>query len=119
MQEKPVLMRCIKAVLCILIGIAPVIYLCLIWRQVPETVPLHFGFDGKPDRYGSRMALWALSGIQSVAAIGSYFLFDILYSKASGGPQPAPKFLPILGAVILLGMTAVNFYAMVECGGRL
>jgi hypothetical protein len=82
---------------------------------VPDTVPLHFDFDGKPDRYGSKIALWALAGIQSLVAIGSYFLCEMLYRKSSGGPYPPPKFLPILGVVILLGMTAVNFYAVIDC----
>lgn len=104
-----------KATLCILIGIMPVIYLCLIWYRVPDTVPLHFGFDGKPDRVGSKITLWALGSIQSSVAIGSYFLCEILYRKSSGRPYPPPKFLPILGIVILLGMTAINFYAMFSC----
>jgi hypothetical protein len=109
--------RVLKAAFGIVVGIAPVIYLCLIWKHVPDTVPLHFSFDGKPDRFGSKLALWALSGIQSVVAIGSYFLCEILYFKTSGGPYPPPKFLPILGIVVLLSITAINFYAVMDCSG--
>ena len=28
------------------------------WRQLPQTVPLHFGFDGTPDRWGGKESLW-------------------------------------------------------------
>jgi uncharacterized membrane protein len=30
---------------------------------LPETIPVHFGGDGKPDRYGSKANLWLLPGL--------------------------------------------------------
>jgi len=111
------MMRITKVVLCILIGIAPIVYLCLIWHRVPHTVPLHFSFGGKPDRFGSRLALWALTGIHCVVAVGSYFLCVILYSRVSGGRYPPPKFVPIMGMVMLLSVTAINFYVVMDCSG--
>jgi len=33
---------------------APAIYLALVWKNIPETVAIHFGLDGKPDRFGDK-----------------------------------------------------------------
>lgn len=49
---------------------APLLYLALIWNQLPETVPTHFGLNGQPDAYGSKWTLIILSAV----SIGMYFL---------------------------------------------
>jgi hypothetical protein len=49
---------------------APLVYLLMVWNQLPEIVPTHFGISGKPDAYGSK---WTLS-ILSAVSIGMYFL---------------------------------------------
>jgi uncharacterized membrane protein len=49
---------------------APLIYLTIIWNQLPEIVPTHFGLNGQPDAYGSKWTLIILSAI----SIGVYFL---------------------------------------------
>lgn len=49
---------------------APLIYLTLIWNQLPEIVPTHFGLNGQPDAYGSKWTLIILSAV----SIGMYFL---------------------------------------------
>ena len=36
----------------ILIGLLPVFYLAFAYPLLPKTVPLHYGMDSLPDRYG-------------------------------------------------------------------
>lgn len=50
--------------------VAPLVYLILVWNQLPEIVPTHFGISGKPDAYGPKWTLIILSAV----SIGMYFL---------------------------------------------
>jgi uncharacterized membrane protein len=50
--------------------VAPLVYLMLVWNQLPEIVPTHFGISGKPDAYGAKWTLIILSAV----SIGMYFL---------------------------------------------
>ncbi len=34
------------------------------YRDLPETIPIHFGLDGKPNGYGSRNAIWLVPAVQ-------------------------------------------------------
>jgi len=37
-----------------LIMLVPAIYLAVIWKQIPQTVPMHFDIKGNVDRYGTK-----------------------------------------------------------------
>jgi uncharacterized membrane protein len=37
-----------------IIMLVPAIYLALIWKQVPQTVPMHFDLKGNVDKYGTK-----------------------------------------------------------------
>ena len=50
--------------------VAPLVYLIMVWNQLPEIVPTHFGISGKPDAYGPKWTLIILSAV----SIGTYFL---------------------------------------------
>jgi hypothetical protein len=34
------------------------------YRDLPETIPIHFGLDGKPNWCGPRITIWLIPGIQ-------------------------------------------------------
>lgn len=34
------------------------------YGDLPETIPIHFGLDGKPNGYGPRGAIWLIPAIQ-------------------------------------------------------
>ena len=59
----------------ILLLLMPSFFLLSIWNELPQSVPLHFGRDGKPDRFGSRNSLWYLIAFLSFV---SAFLFLLL-----------------------------------------
>lgn len=62
----------------LLIWLLPVCYFLWLYNSIPEIVPLHFGLDGKPDRFGSKEELiWVIIGL-SIVAIGIYFLIRYL-----------------------------------------
>lgn len=33
------------------------------YDRVPDQIPTHYGFDGQPDKFGSRAKLWLLPGL--------------------------------------------------------
>jgi uncharacterized membrane protein len=43
-----------------IIMIVPAIYLAIIWKQIPQTVPMHFDIKGNVDRYGTKNDLLTL-----------------------------------------------------------
>jgi uncharacterized membrane protein len=62
-----------------LVIIAPVIYLLIIWKDLPETVPVHYNFQGEPDRYGNRSEMWLILGIITVVNILVYLLLTNMH----------------------------------------
>jgi len=66
----------------ILIGtlsiIAMLLYLCIMWGEIPDIIPTHFGLSGDPDRFGNKNSLFALP----IIAIIMHILFVVL-SKMS------------------------------------
>lgn len=50
------------------IAVIPLAYLLFQWNAIPAKVALHFGADGKPDRYGGKAELLVM--IIAVTAIG-------------------------------------------------
>jgi Protein of unknown function (DUF1648) len=67
--------------LCVGIIAGTVIYTGLRYRELPDRVPLHFGFSGGVDRTGPRPAVWLIVALQIF--IGATYTFTYL----SGGTQ--------------------------------
>ena len=45
-----------------------VIYLRSEYDSLPDEMPVHYGFDGKPDQVGSKIMMWVLVGVGAVTA---------------------------------------------------
>lgn len=67
--------------LCVAIIAGTAIYTGLRYRELPATVPLHFGLAGRVDGTGPRPAIWLIVAVQTF--IGITYSFTYL----SGGPQ--------------------------------
>jgi uncharacterized membrane protein len=63
-----------EAVLWVLIAI-PFVYLALIWSNLPEKVPTHFGSDGTVDGWSGKTSLIFITGLPG---IGIYLLMLII-----------------------------------------
>lgn len=86
--------------------VLPLVYLFLVWNQLPDIVPTHFGPSGKADAYGPKWTLTILSAV----SIGVYFLLryvpqlDPRLNKASLS-EHYPKLVLLI----------VTFLALVHC----
>lgn len=58
-----------------IIMLSPLIYLGMVWEQLPEEVPIHFNAVGEADNYGSKMSLFWLSFLLPV---GVYALLTLV-----------------------------------------
>lgn len=86
--------------------VAPLVYLGFIWRQLPATVPTHFGLNGQPDQYGSKWTLVLFAGVQM-------FLYFLLRYIPRIDPRADTNTLsehyPKLRLLITVFMSVVHF----------
>lgn len=59
--------------------LVPAVYLAVIWKQIPQTVPMHFNLQGKVDRYGSKNELLTLVAILTVVNAIIYLIVTNVY----------------------------------------
>lgn len=89
----------------------PWIYLSVIWKSLPDTIPLHFGVDGTPDKYGSKNQLIY---ILSAVTAGSLLLYLLLVNISKIDPKRYANkqqdvFLKIAFAVIIFLSVTILF----------
>lgn len=61
-----------------IIWLLPLIYLSTIYNNLPASVPLHFGLNGQPDRFGNKSELLLPVSILSAVSIFVYLLLKVL-----------------------------------------
>lgn len=59
--------------------LAPVIYLVIIWRNLPDRLALHFNLQGNPDRWGNKTELWGSAALMIVVTAGTYLLLTNIH----------------------------------------
>jgi uncharacterized membrane protein len=106
--------KALKHLLFVAISLIPLAYLAIIWKQIPGTVPTHFGANMKPDDYSSRWGFFGAEAFMSLISIGVYFLLQYIHKidpKRANKPQ-SPVFDKLsMGLVIFmvaLGFVTIN-----------
>lgn len=93
--------------LAVLTLLMPMLYLSSVWSALPDSVPVHFGADGLPDRYGAKSELWAVLGILGVVGILTYLLLTNLPKvdpKRAQGQSMESLGKMAMATVLLLGL---------------
>ena len=62
-----------------IIMLVPAAYLALLWKQIPQKVPMHFDFKGNVDSYGTRHDLLVLVISLTVANAVVYLIISNIY----------------------------------------
>lgn len=98
-------------------AIVPIAYLLTKWSTIPVKVALHFGPDGKPDRYGGKIELLLSILLMSVIGIFTYLLITNVHKldkkKFKDGKPPifdtialgTMVFITILSLAIIINST--------------
>ena len=64
----------IKKILIAILAIAPILMVLAVYSKLPAQVPMHWGIDGNVDRYGDKMELFLLAGMNILMAVMMYGL---------------------------------------------
>lgn len=89
----------------------PFIYLALTWNSMPEQVALHFGADGKPDRFGPKSELFTALGIISTVGLLCFGLIQWLPSiDPKKNLETSPKTLFKFALSVVIFMAILNTY---------
>jgi uncharacterized membrane protein len=59
--------------------LVPAIYLAIIWRQIPQTVPMHFDLKGNVDRYGTKNGFLILVLLLTLVNAIVYLIITNIY----------------------------------------
>lgn len=92
----------------ILIAI-PFIFTAIQYSGLPETIPVHFGPDGKADGFGPKSSIWIHTSILSVIGLGVYLLISNLHKiDPKKSAQVSLETFKSLATLILLFLTIIN-----------
>ncbi|MBL0181146.1 MAG: SdpI family protein [Chitinophagaceae bacterium] len=58
----------------------PWIYLSFIWKDLPQTIPTHFGIEGTADKFGNKNEIFLAPIVMTVVGIFMYFLLKNIYN---------------------------------------
>jgi len=86
-----------------IINLIPWIYLLSIWSSLPGKIPVHFGMDGLPDKYGQRDQIFFIPATCTVVSVLVYLLLTNIYKldpKGWASKQPG-IFLKIAMVVVV------------------
>jgi uncharacterized membrane protein len=89
----------------------PFIYTAMIWNQLPEQVALHFGVDGKPDRYGAKGGLLLPVILLMAVSLGVYLLMkNIDKFDPKRAKQMSKETFNKFGLLIVFFMSGLSTY---------
>ena len=57
-----------------LLALLPLVLVAVFYARLPDQVPMHWGFDGEIDRYGSKNELWLMGALGPLFALLFQFL---------------------------------------------
>jgi uncharacterized membrane protein len=102
-------------VFAIIIALLPLAYLAYEYDKMPAIVPVHFGADGQPNRYGSKNELFFTGGLLAGVSILLYLLMKYLPSI---DPKKQVKYgekrFQQLGMGLTIFMAALNICIVIS-----
>jgi uncharacterized membrane protein len=73
----------------------PWIYLGIIWNELPQTIPTHFGISGEPDKFGAKNEILIAPLIITVTGLLMYFILRNIHKI-----DPKKKYTATTSAVM-------------------
>lgn len=87
----------------------PFIFTAFQYSGLPDTIPVHFGADGKADGFGPKSSIWLHTSILSVIGLGVYLLIANLHKiDPKKSAQVSAETFKSLAIIILLFLTIIN-----------
>jgi uncharacterized membrane protein len=92
----------------LVITIIPWIYLLSIWNSLPESIPVHFGFNGTPDKYGAKNQIFLWPAGCTVLSVLVYLLLTNIYKL-----DPKRRAANQAGTFLKIAMVVVVFISCI------
>jgi uncharacterized membrane protein len=86
----------------------PWLYLAVIWSRLPERIPVHFGINGAPDKYGEKNQIFITPVIVTVASLLIYLLLTNIYKI-----DPKKYALKQRGTFLKIAMAVIVFMSCI------
>ncbi len=91
-----------------LLIISPAIYLAFVYGTLPQTVGLHFGIDGKPDRFGDKHELLLAVVFLIFLNAGIYLLLKNIHKIDPKKATTSKSILQKMAFAVVLLLTCTN-----------
>lgn len=93
-----------------LVADLPLVYLALVWNDLPDRVPMKYDLNGTISRYGTRTDLLGLVGFMAIVAAGIVLLFHFLPRlDTKQNLKFSRRALQMIGLGVCFLLTAVSF----------
>ena len=99
-----------------LIMLLPAVYLAIAWKQIPETVPMHFDLKGNVDQYGTKTDLLimtaVLTGLNMLAYLAILNIYKIDPKKYVAQNKERLQRIGFSVALYLAAVSAMLIYVI-------
>lgn len=99
----------VRSALVIILLSAPLLYLAYFMNSLPDTVPLHYGMDGQPDRFGPKMSLWRIHILITLISGILYFIVPSRNMQNLSSRSMPPEQMQGVAFGIVLFLCALQF----------
>ncbi len=99
-----------KIIVVTVLMLVPIIYLLVIWNNLPPILPMHFNLRGDVDRYGSKTAVVVMIAILTGVSGIIFLLFSYIHRL---NPKMAPR--DNKDRMQKIGVAVVAFMVIIQC----
>lgn len=99
----------------IVVAISPLIFLAIVFKNLPDAVPVHYDLNLEPDRLDNKNSLWLSNGILSAVSLIVYLLLLNLHriDPKRKNKTPAGQFKKI-AIIAVVFLSALNFLLLLS-----
>ena len=98
------------------------------YKDLPETIPLHFGLEGLPDNTGSKSNIWIVPGIGLVIYVGLavlnrhpyIFSYPVKITRENAAEQykKACRVIRLLNTIIAISFCYISYSTIMIAKGK-
>ncbi|MDE3252532.1 MAG: SdpI family protein [Bacteroidota bacterium] len=87
----------------------PLVYTAYLYPSLPETIPLHFNIEGKPDGFGNKSKIWWVTLLLTLV---SGFVYLIITNLPKIDPKKtarqSPELFHKIATILVIFLSAIN-----------
>lgn len=86
----------------LLVSLLPLVFLAIVWKRLPQSIPMHYGEDSVPDRMGNKSEMLGFHIFMATMgfAVGAFVLFADRFDKKYQNTDSSKVLLQLSWAVV-------------------